>query len=157
MEDMQQFYEGDVKGLVYEFFLKFSRFEFSLKASGFVRTGMRKAAVADWKKFYQKFGADYHVDDKEKQLLKTPPNRQVYIDQKISWQDFEFPADSTDLEKITLALRSMRNNLFHGGKYGEKSWDDGERVRFVLSRGVHSLERMAELDGDINIHFHGFY
>ncbi|MCU7886555.1 MAG: hypothetical protein KZQ82_20385 [Candidatus Thiodiazotropha sp. (ex Lucinoma annulata)] len=157
MENMRQFYEGDVKELVYKFFLYFSRFEFALKKSGFVCAGHRNSAQVDWNKFHQTYSSDYVIDTDEGDLLEHPPEVQVYIDQTISFSNLTFPNNSSNLKKLTLALRFMRNNLFHGGKYGGKDWDDKARLSFLLTHGIHSLERMVELNVDVKVHFYGSY
>ena len=114
-------------------------------------------AQPDWTSFHIKFGKSYEADEYEAELLRNPPKKQTYIDNELSWQEFDFPFDSSDIQSLTLALRTMRNNLFHGGKHGEKTWDNADRVHFVLSRGVHCLERMGDLDGDVRAHFSGLY
>ncbi|HAS8291311.1 TPA: hypothetical protein I7707_21710, partial [Vibrio vulnificus] len=68
-----------------------------------------------------------------------------------------FPEESTELNNLVFALKTMRNNLFHGGKFGHKSWDDPERVEFVLSKGLHTIEKLSKLDGDLTAHYRGSY
>ncbi|EGQ9939823.1 MULTISPECIES: hypothetical protein [Vibrio] len=154
---MKNFYTGETQQLVYAFFLQFSRLEFALKESGYVKAGLRDSAEPDWKRFIEQYSDSYALDKLEKELMSKPPLRQVYRNEQISWVDFEFPEESTELNNLVFALKTMRNNLFHGGKFGHKSWDDPERVEFVLSKGLHTIEKLSKLDGDLTAHYRGSY
>lgn len=154
---MKDFYTEEIQQLVYDFFLQFSRLEFALKESGYVKAGSRDSAEPDWRTFIERHSDSYTLDAVEKELMANPPLKQVYRDHKIIWMDFDFPHDSTELNNLVFALKTMRNNLFHGGKFGHKSWDDPDRVKFVLSKGVHTIEKLSKLDGDLNAHYNGSY
>jgi len=155
---MESFYNDDLRDLVYDFFLRFSRFEFALKETDYVRASrFYDTAEVDWEKFLARYQDNYSVDELERELLNNPPKRQVFKNHQISWEDFRFNTNDSNLKKLTLAIRTMRNNLFHGGKFGERSWDNPERVTFVLSRGIHSLNKMTTLNVDLNAHYNGTY
>ncbi|WP_323885663.1 hypothetical protein [Aeromonas veronii] len=154
---MKDFYTGETQQLAYAFFLQFARFEFALKESGYVKSGSRDSAVPDWEKFIAQYADSYTLDEVETELMTKPPLRQIYRNEKISWVDFEFPVASTPLNNLVFALKTMRNNLFHGGKFGHKSWDDPDRVKFLLSRGLHTIDKLSKLDGDLSAHYHGSY
>lgn len=154
---MKDLYTGEIQELVYAFFLQFSRFEFSLKESGYVKAGSRDSAEPDWKIFIEQYSDSYTLDEVEKELMAKPPLKQVYRNEKISWVDFDFPEQSTQLNNLVFALKTMRNNLFHGGKFGHKSWDDPDRVKFVLSKGLHTIDKLSKLDGALTAHYHGSY
>ncbi|PSB84829.1 hypothetical protein C5F64_12805 [Photobacterium damselae subsp. damselae] len=150
---MKEFYTGEIQQLVYTFFLQFSRLEFALKESGFVKSGTRDEALPDWGRFIERYSKSYALDKTEKELMAEPPLKQVYLNEKICWVDFDFPDDSTELNNLVFALKTMRNNLFHGGKFGHKSWDDTERVKFVLSRGLYIINKLSKLDGDLSAYY----
>lgn len=150
-------YQDDLKDIVYEFFMKFSRFEFALKESGFVRAGHRDSVQSDWGAFHNQFEAEYVLSDFEQEILDAPPKVQVFRNGNIHWQDFQFQERLSNLEQLTLALRAMRNNLFHGGKYGHRSWDDYERVKFLIERGVKTIDKLASLGDDLPAHYAGRY
>lgn len=154
---MKEFYTGETQQLVYAFFLQFSRLEFALKESGYVKADFRDSAGPDWKRFIEQYSYAYVLDKVENELMADPPLRQVYRNEQISWVDFEFPDASTQLNNLVFALKTMRNNLFHGGKFGHKSWDDPDRVKFVLSKGLHTIDKLSKLDGDLYAHYHGSY
>jgi hypothetical protein len=44
-------------------------------------------------------------------------------------------------------LKTVRNNLFHGGKHGEAFWDDPTRVQALLSNAQPVLAELAALGG----------
>ena len=155
---MQEFYKGELKELVYEFFLRFSRFEFALKESNYVKANNHSdVAEVHWNKIIHEFEKNYVIDDIEIELLQKPPMKQVYVNNELEWVGFNFPNNASDLKKLTFALRTMRNNLFHGGKFGHQSWDDPARVTFVLSSGLHCLDKISSLSIDLNAHYNGEY
>jgi hypothetical protein len=41
-------------------------------------------------------------------------------------------------------LSTVRNNLFHGGKHGDESFDDLDRNLVLLTIGVTVLNQLAE-------------
>jgi hypothetical protein len=55
----------------------------------------------------------------------------------------------TDLGKTILSVKTIRNNLFHGGKHNEKDWDEPDRNLFLLTRGIKVLDSFADLSGNL--------
>lgn len=154
---MHNFFNNDVKEIVYDFFYKFSRFEFALKESGYIKTGARNSALPDWKKFYTKYQTDYVLNKQERELFLSPPKVQSFIKREIHWVDFSFEDGQSELEQLTLLLRAIRNNLFHGGKYGDRSWDDTVRIQYLLIRGICCLDNFSSLSEDLSAHYLGKY
>ncbi|WP_104041654.1 hypothetical protein [Vibrio hyugaensis] len=154
---MKQFYEGELQNLVYKFFLQFSRLEFALKESGFVTSGQRNSAQPDWNAFIEKYESNYQLDKIEAELMGNPPLKQEFKAGKVTWEKFDFPPKASELKNLVFALKTMRNNLFHGGKFGHKSWDDPDRIEFVLSKGLHCITNFSKLDSDLQAHYLGSY
>ena len=130
---------------VLEFFKTFSRFEFTLKVSGYLRQGNNNNASPDWDKFVKNNKERYRPCEGTKlavkALLSAPPNKQKVTEDTNGaldtvWEPMHFDKNVPDLKKLTDIILCIRNNLFHGGKYGHKSWDDKERTSMLLSNAV---------------------
>ena len=44
-------------------------------------------------------------------------------------------------------MKTIRNNLFHGGKHGNAGWDSPKRARQLLNDGKAILDQLADLAG----------
>lgn len=137
-----------LKDLAFEFFYWFSRFEFALKENGLLKAGPHNSAQADWNKFIATFEMHYEIDIAAEELLANPPDVQV-VDNGHAWRwsPLTLSDDQSNLSKITLILKTIRNNLFHGGKHGAEGWDKPDRVEFLLSRGIQVLNSFSVLTG----------
>ncbi len=102
-----------------EFFARFSRFEYALKNSGYFK-GSSDGLIPDWNRFSNELGNELFRYIEENKIAETilsdPPRRQIVKDGKLSWASCEAVRDIVGL---FLAIRCIRNNLFHGGKYGD--------------------------------------
>lgn len=58
-----------------------------------------------------------------------------------------FAEDRSDLSKAVLAVKTIRNNLFHGRKDNAAGWDEPKRVRFLLRRRLQIIDSFARLAG----------
>jgi hypothetical protein len=126
--------------LVLRFLLVFSRFEYALKSGGYATTGDQRtnAAKADWFKFLTaaegKVGAsrvDHDFDQARDLLLNHPPKLQVYRNNALEFVESERRQD-TDLGFMLRLVKTVRNNLFHGGKYQNGPVSDPGRDRNLL-------------------------
>jgi hypothetical protein len=111
---------GD-RELVLQFFGFFSRFEYSLKRTGFLKPGDK--AEPNWERYANSirghFGTvqDQVFRDAVAFLLKKPPRTQVVSGNDLDWID-TVQGDGEHYERYVLRLVStVRNNLFHGGKF----------------------------------------
>jgi len=111
---------GIDKDLVLEFLCAFSRFEYGLKRAGFAR-GNASRVKADW----DCFGKTLRTLSTEQcapvlrscaYILQEPPKKQVLRDGHLAWSA---AADTSvsDIERVLIYVRRVRNNLFHGGKF----------------------------------------
>jgi hypothetical protein len=116
---------GDDGRIVFEFYAVFSRFEYALKRSGFVKGDKYKNAVVDWDRFAAEVLDGRHRNEMSRAftrgktyLLQTPPDRQVVRpDQSVGWQKNPRRSRESDGQYLLRLVRDVRNNLFHGGKY----------------------------------------
>lgn len=130
------------KELVFEFLAVFSRFEFSLKESGYFRKGRHDIAEADWTRFAESMNLYFEqVDSKDlssaiEYLIQEPPQQQIVEDGSLKWRPLNFKPEQTLAAKILLAVRMTRNNLFHGGKHFPQQVDGRDEKLIYFSLAV---------------------
>lgn len=110
------------KDLITDFFILFSRFEYSLKRTETYAKGDQNEVKADWDKFAQVQDPLFMPDNTPElkaavdYLEWNPPKKQVLKLGKLGWTDV--PKQNNErLKCLLLAIRRVRNNLFHGGKF----------------------------------------
>jgi hypothetical protein len=138
-----------------ELFRIFARFEFALKMAGFCKM-RNNAVVLDWdcfansnqigKKFFD------HVCEAEvcPTLIGSPPKSETIADG--AWGFNCVVAKPTSPQELFGALRRVRNNLFHGGKYFD---DDNDRNEKLVSDAISVLLLAAECHTDVGCYFEG--
>jgi len=131
------------KEIVFEFFSLFSRFEYALKRGGFLRKGKR--AKPDWEAYADTLrGLFSKVNDEAFKrtcayLKEIPPEKQIVIQYKMDWEKTTQKSGESEERYVLRLVRTVRNNLFHGGKYpytfGPTRNDDRNR-RLLKTSGV---------------------
>ena len=140
-------YPSDLKLKCFEFFYWFSRFEYALKENGYLKKGPYDAATPDWEKFRDQYAQQFQLSEEAKSILDAPPQRQVYKNMSCAWEETNLNREQTELGKIILILKTIRNNLFHGGKSSQKDWDNPDRNIFLLTNGKALLDVLAKMGG----------
>ena len=126
--------------LVQEFFFVFSRFEYALKITDYLRRNSTEPLI-DWRRFAT--SVEHVFSDppnrdfaKAIEYLTThPPKKQILIQGRIAWTDGT-PQTDFVADLILLYVRRVRNNLFHGGKFRQHRLEYQERTPELLH---HSL------------------
>ena len=155
-------YEDINKGLqnvAFEFFYRFSRFEFALKQNHYLKTCKKigKNAQPDWDKFIERWCGEYSASDEAKKLICARPKRQVVtVDGNLEWANVRLNNCHNDLSKVVRLLQTVRNNLFHGGKHNVGGWDNDKRTNELLKLGITVLNELAEF-ADITADYTGYY
>jgi hypothetical protein len=161
----QQEVEADVElnHYVLEFFRLFSRIEFALKEVGYFKKPDRanNTANPDWDRFVKEFPQNYTPSPSAILLMQMRPKRQVVQKTVVGagtrynlvFEDIDFNQgheninnyrpDKRELYKIVTLVKTVRNNLFHGGKYGHPEWDDKQRTKELLRLGIIVLKEIA--------------
>lgn len=138
----------DLKGLAFDFFYWFSRFDFALKEAGFLRSKKDGAqADADWNGFIEKYCEGYRATPNAQALMDAKPQRQIVCAGEVAFGDIIFEPGSSDLERVVRFLQTVRNNLFHGGKHGSDYWDQPERMQMLLLITIDVLGELAGMAG----------
>lgn len=156
-EDLFQLFQIE-KDIVCIFFLMFSRFEFALKRTSSYLKNNQGKAEPDW----DKFGRDHDslfISTKSSELIKAvdylehhPPRKQVIINGKLDW-DFVGEGNAIRLVVLLLAVRRVRNNLFHGGKFITPV-DDPARDANLLKSCMVVLKECLLLNRDVENYFY---
>lgn len=106
--------------LTLEFLGTFARFEFALKKAGYVEGDERRASAA-WDAFANdvaKLEPSVLTSalDTCPYLLQHPPKKQTLRDGRLHWVERQGTSGSK-IGDALLSVRTVRNNVFHGGKF----------------------------------------
>jgi hypothetical protein len=147
------------KELAIEFLGIFARFEYALKRAGFIE-GNENRVAADW----DRFGRELELAKPEvlapivgcgQYLLSNPPKKQAIEDGRLVWKTRGASGRST-IEEILLSVRTVRNNVFHGGKFPEGPVSEplrNERLIRDCLAVLNALLSFPELPGRIVEYF----
>lgn len=140
--------DADLRALAFDFFYWFSRFEFSLKETGHLRRREPGSpAEPGWGSFIDQNEADYCLSDAAGRLIRENPRRQIVAEYGLEFRDVGFDDQPSDLGKVVRLIKTVRNNLFHGGKHGHDAWDDLPRTRMLMRLVIDILDELAALGG----------
>jgi hypothetical protein len=140
---------NELSQLAFEFFYWFSRFEFCLKENGYLKSEKPgENALPGWDKFVDEHAKAYELSSEASKLLAAPPDRQVVgAGRALEWKPVGFQDCKSDLAKVVRSVKTVRNNLFHGGKHGAAGWDDPKRAYSLIMMSRVVLESLVELGG----------
>ncbi|MCC7382239.1 MAG: hypothetical protein IT384_10440 [Deltaproteobacteria bacterium] len=148
------------RDVVFEFFVFFSRFEYALKRRGFF-DGDEKGVAANWDQFANSVRGKFRDLDQTafvaacSYLKMHPPKKQVLHQRALSWKETQPGTGESDEAFITRCVRTVRNNLFHGGKYPVPDGPVSEVARDhqLLQHCVAVLDACLALDPDLKRYF----
>lgn len=137
------------------FLVIFARCEFSLKAvKRFRKTTPR--LEADWDTFSAavapnfSFADDAKLEMAVKYLLERPPKKEVEISGNLGWD--EAKPGGTDVYRLLVYVRRVRNNLFHGAKWVAREADEIGRDQILVDAALTVLSALIQLDGKCTTH-----
>jgi hypothetical protein len=144
---------------VLEFFAYFSRFEYSLKRSGFLMPG--ENANPNWDKFANSIRGhfakihDATFVNAATFLLAEPPKTQVVLGNDLGWEETTRRNGEHDEKFTSRLIRTVRNNLFHGGKYPYPAgpMPDAGRNRRLLDAALTVLGQCLEISPSVRSAF----
>ena len=132
------------ENIVDQFIFSFSRAEYALKASRFLKDS--EDAKADWDDFINNIKDSFDENRTEdlksavNYLREKPPKKQVVNDGQLDWKQTNNASMSIPLF-LNIMVRRVRNNLFHGGKIQTGFTEDLSRdIRLIESAKVVLLE-----------------
>lgn len=147
------------KELLIEFFVVFSRFEYALKRARYCKSN--NAAMPDWDRFAceckELKSADVlRLKEVGSYLIEFPPRQQIFIDNCLSFAPITFVDGTHLVEKLIRYVKTVRNNLFHGGKYPGEYVEEPGRNPELLKSSIATLlcflnthEKLHELFVDV--------
>jgi len=135
--------------LLLEFFLTFSKFEYALKASGYLLE--QKNAKANWGGFEDEIEKIFRIDQNEKlkkacqNILDYPPKKQVVVEKSLKWESSN-RGNVSDIKFLLQMVRCIRNNLFHGGKHNNKQYGLSNRTKILLDSALAIMYECLRLN-----------
>ena len=150
----------NARDLVFEFFVVFSRFEYALIQTGFIRKDVDYAA-ADWDQFgreLNQFSAPPSVpeiDQATSYLLNHPPRKQIRENGALVWKEALPNENEPQLYKLLVYIRRIRNNLFHGNKLSDLLQEHSARNVRLLSHSLTVLYACLDLHAELQDNFLG--
>ncbi|HAX9712217.1 hypothetical protein I5M95_00750 [Serratia marcescens] len=134
-----------IERLAFDFFKRFSTAEYALKVSGFYKKRNRHFydADADWDSFANEQStidivSDVNLRNSVRFILDNPPKKQVITMGVIDWAEIT-PENMTDCQRLFIYIRRIRNNLFHGGKFGNGQWFEPQRSRQLMEAAIEII------------------
>lgn len=124
------------KKMVADFFIIFSRFEYTLKRAGFA-TGDDGKVSANWGRFASVLKEHFdstrtpELQEAVRYLDSHPPKKQILDNGVLSWRDSVRNNDPQLIWLVRL-IRTVRNNMFHGGKFPHFPVQDPSRNERLL-------------------------
>lgn len=136
-----------LKEYAFDFFYWFSRFEFALKENFFLkRNGIGENAEPGWDEFVKRYAEEFQQTAETNKLIELNPKRQKVGEfSNLQWREVSLEDCNSELCRVVRLLKTIRNNLFHGGKHGAEGWDDPVRTQELLVTGKLILDQLAKL------------
>jgi len=137
--------------LVFKFFTVFSLFEYALKNAGFCIPGRRNGAQPDWEDFAQRIRQQFNPNTTPElsaavnYMLNRPVLKQVIRNNSLTFVQRKRPQHLSDVEWLSVLIRGVRNNLFHGGKFRY----DRPRDPKLIQHSMVILEAWAQCNDDV--------
>lgn len=148
----------DTSKLAFDFFYWFSRFEYALKDNNYLKSHkVGEIAIPGWDQFIRTWEETYTISKEGEELLSSAPKIQVVMhDGQLEWISVKMAHQTSDLGKVIKLLKTVRNNLFHGGKHGAEDWDNPDQMIKLLIIGKSVLDQLAEL-GQLQADYTRYY
>jgi len=124
--------------LVFKFFIAFSLVEKALKQTSFRRVDPGGDVHPNWEVFSQtidgnvNYQANPQLATAVAYLLQHPPGKQVWRNNQLAFEQTQRPPGLSDTEWLSLLVRRVRNNLFHGSKFSFDRHRDTLLIQFSL-------------------------
>jgi len=144
--------------LACEFLAVFSRMEYALKSTSYAIGGEKKVDPA-WDRFAndinQKFLAiaPQELVEACDYLLAQPPRKQVLQDNRIAFVDQVIDHQQAKTQQVLQMVRTVRNNLFHGGKYCPEGEREAGRNQLLVEHSLRVLLACSAIDEVVRLSF----
>lgn len=145
--------------LAWEFFVFFSRFEYALKRTPCYLTGNESHAQPNWDRFGSDYDREYAARATDAShaasayFKEDPPRRQIVGENGLAWSDPLIYKGGPELVWLLLMIRTVRNNLFHGGKFPLIPIAEPSRDARLLQHSLAVLSACLDLDREVRRRF----
>jgi hypothetical protein len=145
------------RNLLLEFFLCFARFENALKTTEFFKRHPEPkdarfpSAEPDWDRYAVSLRGTFdsnrngELSNASWYLLNSPPNRQVIVNAAVAWETQVRDPSVPEIDFLLRMARTVRNNLFHGGKHNNDVHELPERTEALLMNSMIILRECLRL------------
>jgi hypothetical protein len=147
------------QNLINEFFVTFSRFESALKASGFANGDIDRVNP-NWDTFTASIIVSFNNIERTESvsnaivyLTNNSPRVQNYENGQLGWRERDFHQKDPLINRISLSIRDIRNNLFHGGKFNGVYQKDVSRNFILLKHSIEILNHWLNLSEPVKEKF----
>lgn len=144
--------------LACEFLAVFSRMEYALKATGTYAMGSDGDKVsANWDKFANESKKEFSAikDDgfqaSVSYLLGQPPRKQILEKGVVRFVDQQINKAESTAQQTLLMIRTVRNNLFHGGKHYPNGETEPGRNQVLVTHALVVLKHCATLNNEVRL------
>lgn len=144
--------------LACRFLAVFSRMEYALKSTRYA-IGSKKKVDPAWDIFANEIDdAFFYIEDTavvaaRNFLLAYPPRKQALEGTRITFIDQNIDAKQKQTQQILLMVRTVRNNLFHGGKYLPGGEQEPGRNKLLVQHSLTVLLACSQLDDEVRNSF----
>ncbi|KQT30911.1 hypothetical protein ASG22_19645 [Chryseobacterium sp. Leaf405] len=158
LEKVNNTYDKNGQHLIYNFFLIFSRFECALKESGYHNRSETKLQP-DWDGFIISIRENFNpftnqiLEEAVNYLKNNPPKVQIFSDGNLEWKPRVGDINQPLINKLSLSIRDVRNNLFHGGKFNGNYKEDESRNYILLKSVIVVLQEWLSLNDTVKENF----
>lgn len=141
--------------LAWQFFVFFSRFEYALKkdprylmsGKGDAKPNWDRFASCNNKRFIQLSESDTSLKETVEYFLAFPPRKQICRNGQLAWSEpLYWQKNAPLLVWLLLCIRTVRNNLFHGGKFPQFPVSDPSRNYELIEHSLVILSHCLTLD-----------
>ena len=152
-------YINDV--LILKFLKVFSRAEYALKMSN--KFCHNNKAEANWDLFGNKINNDFlNINDcclsrAKEYLWNKPPKKQKINNSNLIFSDFVIDSNAKKTQQLLLMVRTVRNNLFHGGKHTLENAEvnNTERNQKLIESSIVIIKACMKLNDDVSEYYKG--
>lgn len=130
--------------LTLEFLATFARFEYALKKADYTK-GDENGVQPNWNRFGRELGTQNEdafapVFREAEYLQQHPPMKQVLTRGGLGWARLN--TEPTKIEALLFDVRTVRNNLFHGGKFHGQPVDEPSRNEQLIKSCLAVLDAL---------------
>ncbi len=144
--------------LAIEFICTFSRLEYALKSTEFA-LGNENRVEAWWDMFANTIHEQFIALDEPDLLaatnyiLTSPPRKQVLENESLKFVPQQIDTNQKSTQQLILMVRTVRNNLFHGGKYCPNGEMEEGRNECLVKSSLIVLKACTSLHEQVSISF----